>query len=213
MKKKFFLPAGLLLVLLSLVWSCNKDNSVSPKNNSASSAYYIKGLLGGEEIVISGTETAFKTLNDTLHHEDDEDEAHEEEENRTLISTGCTWTASALVGGGINTGSLELKKLVVRIYISPITSQQIYNMLEPNSYGFSFDKNAHSGAYITMRDKQGVLWTSKGDQTGSVFVIKSRGEQQGDYATFAGTFSCKMYDEYGHMKLLTNGNFSAIGRL
>lgn len=214
MKKKIFLPAGLaFLLLLTLVWSCNKDNRVSPKNNPASSTYFIKGQLDGEEVVVSGTETAFKTFNDTPHHEEDEDEEHEEEDNRTLISTGCSWTASDLAGGGINTGSVELKKLVVRIYISPITSLQVYSMLEPNTYGFSYDKNAHSGAYITIRDKQGVIWTSKGDQTGSEFVIVSRGEQQGDYATFTGTFSCKMYDDYGHTKQLTNGSFSAIARL
>lgn len=220
MKNKILVPVNaMLLLLLTFIWSCNKEKNVAPNSNTPASTYFMKGLLDGEEIVISGSPAAFKTITDVPHHEEEEDEEDddddngEEEENRTIVSTGCNWTAADLAGGGITTGSVELRKLVVRIYISPITSQQVYTMLEPNSFNFSYDKNAHSGAYITLRDRQGVLWTSHGDQTGSTFVVTNRGEQQTDYATFAGTFTCKMYDGHGNMKQLTNGSFSATGGL
>lgn len=213
--KNNILLAFSLIVLLA-VTGCNKEkNSIKPTNTSTiqpSYTYFMKADLGGEQITIGGNEVAYNYVVDVPHTEEGEGHEHEPEEGevRSTLVSGCNW--SATVGGGVNTGTLELRKLVVRIYISPIMSQQFYTMLEPNSYNFS-NASSNSGAYITLRDKNGVLWTSLGDQTGSTFSISDRGSFQNDYTTIAGTFSCKMYDGFGNMKLLSNGTFNAVAGL
>lgn len=70
-----------------------------------------------------------------------------------------------------------------------------------------------NGIVIEHRDDNGVTWKSnKGtaDQTGSVFSIESSkevisfGDQQ---MKIYATFNCKVYDDNGNSKSLTNGKF------
>ena len=86
-------------------------------------------------------------------------------------------------------------------------------MLAVGSTIFANAETLNNGAYVTFRDNAGVLWTSKGDQTGSAIAITSRGEFAGAATTVAGTFSAKMYDGNGNVRQLNNVSFHGIAGL
>ncbi len=75
----------------------------------------------------------------------------------------------------------------------------------------SYSINAVNGIEISMFDAAGVEWSTSlgtGAQTGSTFSIdqtKDNGSQFGYYQKIKATFSCKLYDASGNVKVLTNG--------
>ena len=79
-------------------------------------------------------------------------------------------------------------------------------------YGVSSDRNAGvtvDGARIEMYDESQVTWSTDlgtHDQTGSAFNVTSLTEgTEGAWYTMEATFNCKLYDESGNSKTLTNG--------
>ncbi len=74
----------------------------------------------------------------------------------------------------------------------------------------SYSASAANGIEISMYDASGVSWsTSLGSQTGSTFTID---QNQDDpdllgnyYLKVKASFSCKLYDASGNVKVLTNG--------
>jgi hypothetical protein len=74
----------------------------------------------------------------------------------------------------------------------------------------SYSPSAANGIEIAMYDANGVSWsTSLGSQTGSTFTIdqiKDNPDLAGNfYLTVKVSFSCKLYNASGNVKVLTNG--------
>ncbi|MBS1934521.1 MAG: hypothetical protein JST96_11020 [Bacteroidetes bacterium] len=95
-----------------------------------------------------------------------------------------------------------------------------FNRWLTNNYAIGdydyFDKNnsltEKNGIVLVWTDKNGTKWqTNFGDQTGSSFkIIKSetwQGQNSGYITSISITavFNCKLYDNNGNVKLLTNG--------
>lgn len=74
----------------------------------------------------------------------------------------------------------------------------------------SYSPNAVNGIEIAMSDANGVSWsTSLGSQAGSTFNIDQNQDSPDAignyYLKVKATFSCKLYDASGNVKVLTNG--------
>ena len=222
MKNKFsristvFTIASFALFLLT---GCKKNETTAPpattlssNNTVATNPYFMQGLFGGEAVNLQGTPEPFTSSFSNAAEVEHED--HDGENNPPLV-TGTRWfnnSSTDLLGS--TQGSVELRKVVIRVFIAPYpVAQQHYDMLNPGTQTFSDAQQQGNGAYVTFRDSHGVLWTSKGDQTGSTITITSRGEIVGASAAFAGKFSAKMYDGNGNVKQLTNVSFSGIAGL
>lgn len=69
-----------------------------------------------------------------------------------------------------------------------------------------------NGIKIKHRDSDGIMWTTdkgSGNQTGSVFKIEAVKETNNGYQNVKvyATFNCKLYNDNGNSKTLTNGKF------
>lgn len=76
----------------------------------------------------------------------------------------------------------------------------------------NYSPNNVDGIVIEHTDASGTLWTTdKGNalQTGSVFKIETVKEIDANYQQMKiyATFNCKLYDDNGNSKTLTNGKF------
>ncbi len=127
------------------------------------------------------------------------------------LKTGSRWTDIDAQGIAVTTGSIEIKKEVFRIYVTPFMASDngLYNMLLHGNRNFAASPNAANGVQLAVRDSNGVLWTTNGNQAGSSFDISSRGANMQTYATVSGTVNCKMYDGNGNVKQFTQGSFTA----
>lgn len=77
---------------------------------------------------------------------------------------------------------------------------------------YTFSKNAENGFELGWNDGTQLWSTSKGsaDQTGSSIKITQTGSEEiwGEfYVNVNGTFNCKLYNDAGASKTLTNGKF------
>lgn len=191
---------------------CKKEitPTTTSNNNTAQPEFFLRGSFDGAPVMLEGTPEAYTASLDFT--DEDEDHDGDDDENTTLV-TGTRWTTTD-GGSARTTGSIEVRKVVIRVFIAPIsTSQEHYNMLTPRTFAFFDVVDNGDGAYITFLDSNGVLWTSNGDQTGSTITINSRGEFAGTSTKFAGTFTAKMYDGNGNSKLLSNVAFSGLAGL
>jgi len=89
------------------------------------------------------------------------------------------------------------------------TLQSFYDSLRPQA--LSYTKTDSNGVIIAWVDSQNVLWKSNqgtADQTGSNFVITSTSYSNFDSVLInvSASFNCKLYDNAGDMKALTNGH-------
>lgn len=200
----------------------NQNSAMIFQNASLSSSYYVGGTFGGHALLLAGNPSPFSdsipphatgmhSAHNTpnhFHYDTDDDDS------TTYFITGANWNGNTSEGLAVSSGTIELG-LAVRVYIAPITGHATkYLMLQPGTQSFYNTENeVHSGVLVTFTDAHGVLWTSNGDQTGSTFTITSRGADAGSSTTFSGTFSAKMYDPTGNMKLVTNGTFNAVAGL
>jgi len=76
----------------------------------------------------------------------------------------------------------------------------------------NYSPNHLNGVVIEHRDPSGTIWsTEKGsaDQTGSLFKIEAIKETIANYQDIKvyATFNCKLYDNNGNSKTLTDGKF------
>lgn len=211
-----------LLLLCSLNFSsCKKEDQQQTPAQIPTPTYFLKGFLGDVEIITPGVPSYFTDAMNQNNENGNQDsstigdhnaDGHHDNGNvnggqRSLSITGCKWNISDSQGILTTTGSVELRKEVFRIYVTPFTSSEYYTLVEPGLYNFAND-DSPDGAYVTMRDADGVLWTSDGEQSGSSFVITTR-QNLDSLATITGTFSCKMYNSNGTMKPFTSGTFTA----
>ena len=197
----------------ALISSCKKESAPTPANTTEPT-YFLKGTLGAETISTQGDNIPYTNLTySDLHNGSFEDNHGDgDDDDDRVYATGSRWT-NVSNSMQLVTGSVELRKLIVRVYVAPISSSQLYyNLLKTGTYTFA-NNDASSGVYISLRDKNGVLWTSQGDQSGSTLQITSRGENTGAYTTVSGVMNAKMYDGNGNMKLLTNASFNMMAGL
>ncbi len=214
----------IVLFTILAMSSCKKETT--PTNSItttvAEPTYFLKGNFDGAQVVLQGTPEAFTTSLDYVEHETehhghdadgDDDDDDDDNENTTLV-TGTRWTTTDGANAVRTHGSIEVRKVVIRVFIAPMSTNQLhFDMLTPRTFAFFDGVTNTDGGYITYRDDNGVLWTSSGDQTNSTITISSRGELAGTSTKFAGTFTAKMYDGNGNSKLLSNVSFSGLAGL
>ena len=221
MKHPFVSKFSFLLVLAVLlsVAGCNKERATVVKNATVTNntTYFFRGLLSGEVVELKGTPIAFSDAN-AVNGDVDGDNDHDatmvdHDDDASQYITGGKWTGT-LDGTTVTTGSVGVRRLAVRVYVAPINrSHERYKLIAPGFYNYSNRDGNSSGAFLTIRDSKGVLWSTKGDQTGSYFQITSRGDSTSTTATFAGVFTAKFYDGTGNVKTITNGTFSSVAGL
>ena len=216
MKKTNSINLLFALLLLGVVFainSCKKEPIV--KNISTvtladqDSATYLKGYLGDEPVKFEGTAISYSAYvdPDSANHQGGN---HDYDSYYLSGSKWVTFSGSGLTASATN-ASVEIRSLSVRVFVTPIaaTSTNYFNLLSPAAYPFADGDNSNTGAFVTLRDKNGVLWTSQGDQDGSTLVVATRGANMGTYTVLSGTISCNMYDQVGNMKKLTGAKFTA----
>ncbi|HWB63064.1 MAG TPA: hypothetical protein VG603_06100 [Chitinophagales bacterium] len=219
MKKTAIIVLSAISLFTAIVFmdGCRKDADDSQNNSNTltgNSKYFITGLLGGQPVSIEGTPTYYSNstnVEDSTHLNPWEHHDHDADDSSGFV-TGSKWISSDMA---TTNGSMELRRLSVRVYVAPITglSNQFYGMIATGPVNFAYNPDPNNGVYLAVRDKNNVVWTTKGDQTGSTFQITSRGDNRGTYATFSGLVTCKMYDGQGNMKPFTSVAFSAIAGL
>lgn len=219
--KKNLLPFNIALTValfaLLAMSSCKKETTPTTSTNTHSTQpeYFLQGNFDGIPVMLQGTPEAFTTSLDYVGNSDDQDADHQgdDDDDNTTLVTGTRWTSTDNNNAVSTTGSIEVRKVVIRVFIAPYpTSQEHFDMLVPRTFSF-VDGDNQDGGYVTFRDNLGVLWTSNGDQTGSTITITSRGDYVGASTKFAGTFTAKMYDGNGNSKLLSNVSFSGLAGL
>lgn len=204
---------GVLMVAV-FISGCKKESAavkqvapVTITGTQVDSTNYFKGTFDGEPVKFEGNAQAYSAF-------EDPDSAHGgngggEHDQDAYYMSGSKWVqfASGLVA---TNASIELRSLSVRVFVSPIvtTSVNFYNLLGPNIYPVA-DNDGIQGAYITLHDKNGVLWTSKGDQDGSSLIILTRGANMSTYTVLSGIVNAKLYDSSHNMKKLTAASFTA----
>ena len=224
------LCATIGVCIILLIAGCKKENNSpntpntpagnlpgAPTPPTNSSPYFLTASLSGEAVSAAGTAIFFNDTTITTSNEGCE--GHEGEhagsngdpdDQSSTKATGGKWTTITTTGTTTTTAVVEMKKLAVRVYVAPKIENH-FNMVAPGAY--SFASSTVSGAYVAILDSKGVVWTTNGDQTGSVFQIISRGDSTGTSTTFAGSFTAKMYNSKGAVKQVTNGTFSALAGL
>ncbi|MFN8285235.1 MAG: hypothetical protein U0V74_00705 [Chitinophagales bacterium] len=228
-KKVFFTPIIVAFLIMGLLTSCKKEvNNVTTTNNPNSS-YFLKGNLGGESIELTAPNSFYtdETVVDNedsehcgehhgpSHPEGDNDgdelggDGDNDEDDMAVITSGSSWNTTGANNKMLTQGTIEVRGLVVRIWVNPAKAQSYFNLFTPGIHSFAYENGAKAGAYVTVRDSNGVLWTSKGAQEGSTFEVLTRSELKGNYTTVTGVVNCKLYDNKGNVKQFTNGAFSA----
>jgi hypothetical protein len=221
------------LFALSLLWSvfvingCKKETPAKPvvtiekplftpkavnQLPAVDSTNYFKGTLGGEVVKFEGNAFAYSAYVDPDSAQDHNQGYYQPTYNSYYLS-GSKWVSISSTGLTANSAnaSLEIRSLAVRVFVTPIAATSIvyYNLLGQPTYTFADGDNTNTGAYISLHDQNGVLWTSSGNQDGSTLTVTSRGAMMSTYTVLSGTISCKMYDPHGNMKQLTGANFTA----
>jgi hypothetical protein len=216
MNKLKTLGLGLTFASLLIFSGCKKEsgntaNSLA-KTGASNSAYYLTGLLGGQPVTISGTPTY--TSSSTVDTSNTATASGGGSLDYIKYTTGCNWVVNGGSGTGsiITTGSILLDRLQIRVYVAPTMQSPYYPLLQSKTVSFNTSSTT-AGAYVAVRDANGVLWTSTGDQTGSSFNIISYGNEQASFTSFTGIINCKMYDGNGNMKQLTSAAFNALAGL
>jgi hypothetical protein len=225
MKKLNVTTALVALSLLSSVFimeGCKKEAPITPINTvlvngdqTADSAYFFKGYLGNEVVKFEGSAISYNAYVDPdssqNSHGCGNGTGNTQTDNDAYYTSGSKWVSIPNVGLPVTNASLELRSLAVRVFVSPVNSQSAnyYNLLGLETYAVSTSDNPSKGAYISLHDKNGKLWTSAGNQDGSVLTVTSRGANMGTYTVLTGTITAKMYDADGNVKQLTGVSFTA----
>ncbi len=202
--------AGSFMLAVFIIGGCKKETVVKPiaTVTAASETNFLKGIFDGEPVKYEGNA---KSYNAFIDPDSSTNQNPDEHDHDAYYQSGTKWMTLSGTGLQITNASVELRSLAVRVFVSPITSvsDNYYSLLGPASYPVADVVHSSKGAVVTMRDKNGVLWTSHGDQTGSTMLILSRGANMGNFTVVTGTISCKMYDAEGTMKELTSATFTA----
>ena len=216
MKQSNVIKALTALSLMSVfvIGGCKKEvvkpttiNTVTV-GQSVDSANFLRGFLDGEPVKFEGNAIAYHGYvdPDSLQGQGGSGDDHD-----AYYQSGSKWVILTGAGLASTNASVEIRSLAVRVFVSPLNanSSNYYNLLGAPIYAFSTHQDPSKGAYVSLRDKNGVLWTSAGDQDGSTLTITSRGANMNSYTVVSGTITCKMYDAEGNVKQLTNAIYTA----
>lgn len=224
MKAKLTLKTLTVVALIGgTLWlgGCSKEKNTQPTTTNNNSPYYVSGLLDGERINISGpsnpfvdTTTIFVDSSGHICGAPSQGQDSNHIFRYTQYTSSAIWTlnGSPFSANSTIVGSITFKKLSVRVYVAPLpapAATTLYNLLTP-TVSFADDDNPTNGVIVSVRDSQGVLWTSLGEQHGSSFQINSVGQNMGTYAIITGSVTANMYDGMGHKKQLTSTAFNAM---
>jgi hypothetical protein len=224
MKKLNVVKALFAFSLLSFVFvidGCKKETAVKPITANAKpavvtsdlpvdSANYLKGYLGTDLVKFEGNAIAYNGYIDP-----DSAQGHggngQDQDHDAYFMNGSKWVAISGNGLQSTNAQIELRSLAVRVFVSPLqsVSYTYYNLIKLTPYAVSTHDNPSTGAYVSLYDKNGVKWTSAGDQDGSTVTITYIGPNLSTYAMVSGIISCKMYDPQGNVKQLTGATFTA----
>ena len=175
---------------------------------TANAKYYYKATIGGEvqeAYVISGTGYMAGSGKGEINNTANLSADISPEPNTTLL----------------NSTTFEVTKGLIANY-SSVSNGQFHSFFGPGNYPYATGPNTNpvtmgNGISIIWKDKNGELWsTSYGsrDQMGSTFLIQSTIDEPDPvgtlYVKVKATFSCKLYNSAGQMKLLTNGEFVGL---
>lgn len=205
---------GLLLPVLFFTGGCNKEAAVKKiaqvtvNSNDVDSSNYFKGYFDGQPVKFEGKALAYNAFVDP----DSAGNGGGNYDHDAYYQSGSKWVTLNNAGIQVINASVELRSLAVRVFVSPSVpvADVFYNLLNPAYYPVSDNSNnLNDGAFVSIRDAGGVLWTTKGDQDGSVLTITGRGANMNTYTEVSGTITAKMYDAEGNMKKLTNASFTA----
>jgi len=207
-----------LLFALFVLWSvfaisgCKKEPIVKQISTvtvfDQDSAIFLKGYLGDELVKFEGNGISYNAY---VNPDSNSQQHGHGQDYAAYYMSGSKWVTLSGSGISATNASVEIRSLAVRVFVTPIaaTSSTYYNLLGPATYQFADGDNTSAGAYVSMRDKNGLLWTSLGDQDGSTLTVTTMGANMVTYTIVAGTISCNMYDPSGHMKQLTGAKFTA----
>lgn len=217
-----------LFSFILLLAGCSKEKpaSTANQNNNSNSLYYLEGLLGGKSITIMGpsnpaVDTNLVYFDSTGRQISQQLGIHDSSATwMSQYSTNASWvSATTNSNNAIVLASIKiLKKLSVRVYVAPFpapASNTLYSLLtqtQPQqSLTIADNNNPNDGVIVTIRDANGVTWSSLGQQSGSSsFTINARGYNMGTYAIISGTMNLTMYDGQGHSEQLTSTAYSAM---
>jgi hypothetical protein len=212
-----------MLSCILLMAGCSKEKNNQPGTTNNNSPYYVAALLGGQSITIKGPSNPYvdtvTVFLDSNGHQIIFGNVPVDSNNlirRTQYISSATWTNAVSPGApnSVVQASIQiLKKLSVRVYVAPIpapASSTIYSMLTENMT-LADDDDPSDGVIVSIRDSDGVLWTSLGHQShSSSFQINSIGQNMGSYAIITGSVTASMYDGNGNVKQLTSTAFNAM---
>jgi hypothetical protein len=202
----FFMRVLPFACLMLFVLGCRKETiapiTTHPTHRDLMQVKALTGLLADEPVTLISNEPYSEV---TFELAGNNPNGNVKQSSKT----GSRWTDIDPQGIIMTTGSIEIQNEIFRIYVTPFLSGNgngygLYHMLANGNRNFS----GNNGVRISVRDAQGVLWTSDGNQSGSTFEITSRSVNMQTYATVTGTLSCKMYDGAGHVKQFTQGLFT-----
>jgi len=215
----FRISFALLLAGVLIINGCKKETTVkniapvTVNSESVDSANYLKGYFDGAPIAFEGNATAYHAFvdPDSANGGGGGGNPGQSHDNDAFYQSGSKWMNLNNAGIMSVNASLELRSLAVRVFVSPIANVNTtyFNLLSPTAYPVSSGQVGSAGAFITLHDKNGVMWTTHGDQDESTFVILTRGANLNSFTVITGTVSCKLYDGEGNMKKLTAAQFTA----
>ena len=109
--------------------------------------------------------------------------------------------------------TLEIDKGLFKSSSSATTDADFKNFFSTGSYPYS-EPLSFRGISIIWRDDQNKIWSTDkmpGTQAGSNFTITEVGDYFDGLGTYTvkikATFNCKVYDDMGNSKTLTNGQY------
>ncbi len=188
-----------LALIVPCLISCQKEitgdlETVPPPDNEDAQAYY-SAVIGGQsfsEKVTGNDDTNFFT-------------ATSSDADPELLS--------AVINEAVNGTGLIISKGVFPDFenATPATLKAFFS---PGLYNYA---DVDSGIRIAWLDAQGNEWStvaSSGDQSGSVFEIKSANDAHDGngnyYVLIEAVFNCNLYNDNNEKKVLTGGKYKGF---
>jgi hypothetical protein len=197
---KYFKSLWLLVAVVLLFSGCKKDET--KQNNPAPTpvaAFYFSAKLDGKDFLIQDGVDGYGS--GAGGGGGGTSDSYTEEQSLSIVNPSAQK----------NSGFIIVKNFVPK----RSDCSQIENMFHPGNYTYG---RSHSGStdpgvdgvIIFHVDENGKEWSSdygSGDQTGSTFEIVEHVANNDGWSNriSKATFSCKLYDAQGHVKVLTNG--------
>ncbi|MDJ1470012.1 hypothetical protein [Xanthocytophaga flava] len=218
MKNLILLKTALLLVVLTLISSCDKSKD-EPSQPKPSKEFYIQATIDNKSTILETDNTGANGMGmGTGYNSSGNGEGEE-----YMTQFGGIYNIT-------ETNEIEIR-LVTKVMQrteenSDVWKATMYSLFKPQTYiygrdsqdGDTIDEESYkNGIVISYIDNDGEEWRSdygSADQTGSIFKITSvvKNTDPTTYPTMrqviTGEFSCKLYNKAGKSKNLEDGKFN-----